>query len=137
MDSDPAAFNIRAKKLFVAGVDDDILEEIYNFPFPTRRMTVDQLHAVTKRLENSKATLGLTSLECHCLFNHRYLLPRKHTFHEHIYGEARFLTADAWKTFQILFEESEFEVYENRVAVEIERRQQAINELMERTRDAY
>ena len=65
------------------------------------------------RLEKGKGVPGLTSLDCYCLFRIRYLLPCKHIFHEHFYGN-KLLTADVWRMFQGMFEESGFEVYESR-----------------------
>ncbi len=148
-DSEIAALNFRTKKLSVADVDDEILGEIHKFPFPMQRLIIDQLCAVTKRLENGKAAPGLTSLECYCQFHHRYLLPCKHIFHEHIYGETRLLTPDVWNSFQKMFEESGFEVYVSRAVIEVQEIEQTeaereaecrrlmVNELMERTRDLY
>ena len=99
------------------------------------------------RIEKGKSVPGLTSLNCHCLFCNRYLLPCKHIFHEHIYGNSKLLTADVWKIFQGMFEESGFEVYENRELViefvqseqqkEVENRRLVVAELTERVRDKY
>ena len=99
------------------------------------------------RIEKGKSVSGLTSLNCHCLFRNRYLLPCKHIFHEHIYGNSKLLTADVWKIFQGMFEESGFEVYENRELViefvqseqqkEVENRRLVVAELTERVRDKY
>ena len=89
------------------------------------------------------------SLDCHRLFHTRYMLPCKHIFHEHIYGTTRLLTANAWRTFQEVFEESGFEVYEGRELVmadvseqteeekRAENRRLAVNELTERLRHKY
>ena len=63
------------------------------------------------RIEKGKSAPGLTSLDCYCLYRNRYLLPCKHIFHEHIYGD---LKLDAWRMFQGMFEEGGFEVYESR-----------------------
>ena len=69
------------------------------------------------RIESGKSAPGLTSLDCHCLFRNRYLLPCKHIFHEHMYGNSKLLTTDVWKIFQKMFEESGFEIYESRESV--------------------
>src|SRR4051794_13838081 len=98
------------------------------------------------RLEKGKGVPGLTSLDCHCLFRHRYLLPCKHIFHEHMYGN-KLLTADVWKMFREIFEESGFEVYDSRESFieyvqteqqkNAENRRIAMGELTERIRDRY
>ena len=112
-------------------------------------MIVTEFCAVEKRLEKGKAAPGLTSLSCHCLFFHRYLLPCRHIFHETIYGTAKLLTPDAWEKFQNMFDETGFEIYTHRelVVLEVsnmteaekgtENRKLAINELTERMRDIY
>ena len=75
-------------------------------------------------------------------------LPCKHIFHEHIYVATRLLTANAWRTFQEVFKESGFEVYEEweLVMVDVseqteekraENRRLAVNELTERLRHKY
>jgi hypothetical protein len=79
-------------------------------------MLIKEVGAVMDRLEKGKCTPGLISLECHCLFRNRYLLPCKHIFHEHMYGN-QLLTDNAWKKFQELFEENGFEIYEQRELV--------------------
>ena len=98
------------------------------------------------RLEKGKAVPGLTSLNCYCLFRNRYLLPCKHIFHEHLYGN-KLLTADVWSMFREMFEESGFEVYESRESfIEYaqteqqkgaEHRRLVVAELTERMRDRY
>ena len=99
------------------------------------------------RIEKGKSALGLISLNCFCLFCNRYLLPCRHIFHEHMYGNVKLLTADAWRAFQRIFEESGFEVYESREQViefmqteqqkEAECRRLTVAELTERVRDRY
>lgn len=125
-----------------------MLEEIRKFPYPFQQLLVKEACAVMGRLEKGKGAPGLTLLECYCLFRSRYLLPCRHIFHEHSYGAIKLLTADVWKTFQELFEESGFEVYERRELVieEITKTEQqkkeenlklTVNELNERVRDKY
>ena len=77
------------------------------------------------------------------------MLPCKHIFHEHTYGTNRLLTTEAWKSYQEMFEESGFEVYERRELVTMElsgrseeekraeNRRHAINELTEKLRGKY
>ncbi|PKC57479.1 hypothetical protein RhiirA1_472440 [Rhizophagus irregularis] len=70
-----------------------------------------------------------------------------HIFYEHMYGNTKLLTADVWKMFQEMFEESGFEVYESRESVitfvqtekqkDIENRRLTVAELTERVRDRY
>ena len=146
MDSEIAAQAFYTKRLSVTGVDDETLEQIHKFPFPVQKAIIDELFAVQKK---GKPAPELTSASCHCLFHHRYLLPCKHIFHEHIYGVNKLLTADTWRAFQQLFAENGFEIYEHRERVEIaeprqvgnerdaERRRLAVNELMERVRNRF
>ena len=99
------------------------------------------------RIEKGKGVPGLTTPNCHCLFRNRYLLPCRHLFHEHIYGNAKLLTVDVWKVFQGMFEECGYEIYEGRESViefvqtkqqkEAENRRLTVVELTERIRDRY
>ena len=143
-DSESVAFNFRSKKISAYGLEDEILEEIHKFPFPLQQMLVKEASAVVDRLAKGKGAPGLTSLDCHCLFRSRYLLPCKHIFHD-----TKLLTVNAWKEFQELFEENGFEVYQSRELVivddpeqteeekKIENRRLFVNELSERLRDRY
>ena len=77
------------------------------------------------------------------------MLPCKHIFYEQTYGPRKLLTANAWRNFQRMFDESGFEVFERRELVSLEpfekdetdraatNRKLTINELIERTRDQY
>jgi len=145
-DAESVSFDFRIKKISAYGVDNDILEEIKKFPFPFQQLIIKEACAVMNRLEKGKGVPGLTSLDCYCLFRHRYLLPCKHIFHEHMYGN-KLLTPDVWQMFCKIFEESGFEVYESRelfieyVQTEqqksAEDRRIAVSELTERMRDRY
>ena len=145
-EAESASFNFRIKKISAYGVDDDILEEIKKFPFPFQQLIVKEACAVMNRLEKGKGVPGLSSLDCFCLFRHRYLLPCKHIFHEHMYGN-KLLTADVWQMFRATFEENGFEVYESRESFieyvqpeqqkSAENRRIAVGELTERMRDRY
>jgi len=146
-DSEKVAFDFHVKKISAYGVENDIIEEIHKFPFPFQQLLIKEACAVMNRLANGKGAPGLTSLDCHCLFRNRYLLPCKHIFHEHMYGNIKLLTDDVWETFQKMFEESGFEVYEHRESViefmqteqqkKAENRRLAVIELTERVRDRY
>lgn len=114
-------------------------------------MLISEFCAVEKRIEKGKAAPGLTSLNCHCLFFHRYLLPCRHIFHENMYGTMKLLIPDVWKKFQQMFDESGFEIYIHRELVDLEvpvfkiteaerameNRRLAVSELTERIRDMY
>ena len=99
------------------------------------------------RIEKGKDASGLTSLDCYCLFYKRYLLPCKHIFYEHMYGNMKLLTADIWRMFQEIFEESGFEIYKSYELVmefvqtkkqkEAENQRLTIVELTERMHDRY
>ncbi|CAG8822871.1 3038_t:CDS:1, partial [Dentiscutata erythropus] len=103
-----ATFNFHIKKVSAYGVDNDIMEEIHKFPLPFQNLLIREACSIINRLEKGKGTPGLTSLDCHCLFYNRHLLPCKHIFHENMYGN-KLLTAEVWKRFQEMFEESGFE----------------------------
>ena len=84
-----------------------------------------------------------------CRFFTRYLVPCRHMFHEHIYGETKILTDVVWKRFQDIFEENGMTVYEHRELVglpapqlteaeqEAERLRNEMNEITERLRDSF
>ncbi|CAB4438152.1 unnamed protein product [Rhizophagus irregularis] len=145
-EAESTSFDFRIKKISAYGVDVDILEEIQKFPFPFQQLIIREACAVMNRLEKGKSMPGLTSLDCFCLFRHRYLLPCKHIFHEHMYGN-KLLTTDVWQMFREIFEESGFEVYESRESFieyvqteqqkNAENRRIAVGELTERMRDRY
>jgi hypothetical protein len=116
-DFKSAAFNFRVKKVSAYGVEKDIIEEIHKFPLPFQHLLIKETCAIMDRLEKGKGAPGLTLLDCHCLFCNRYLLPCKHIFHEHMYGNMKLLTTDVWRMFQKIFEKSGFEVYEHRELV--------------------
>ncbi len=78
------------------GVDDEILCEIYKFPFSIQQMLIGEICAVEGQIEKSKPASGLTSLHCYCLFFHQYLLPCHYVFHENMYGTIKLLTSDVW-----------------------------------------
>jgi hypothetical protein len=112
-DSEKTAFEFHTKKISIYEVNDDIIKEIHKFPFPFQHLIVKEACAIMDRIEKGKSALGLISLDCFCLFRNRYLLPCRHIFHEHMYGNVKLLTADVWRAFQRIFEESGFEVYES------------------------
>ncbi|GES83591.1 hypothetical protein GLOIN_2v1777773 [Rhizophagus clarus] len=148
-DSEYVSFEFHTKNISAIGIDHVILHEIHKFPFPVQQMLVNEFNAVQGRIEKGKPTPGLISLNCNCLFFRRFLLPCRHIFHEHVYGDIKLLTVDIWEKFQKMFEEAGFEIYMHRELVEIEEpkkteaekaaenRRLTINELMERTRDIY
>ncbi|CAB5217379.1 unnamed protein product [Rhizophagus irregularis] len=88
------AYEFRTKKISAIGIDDEILDEIHKFPFPVQQMLINEFCAVEGRIEKGKAAPGLTSLNCNCLFFHRYLLPCRHIFHENMYGTMKLLIPD-------------------------------------------
>ena len=145
-DSEKVAFNFRTKKISAFGISEDILKEIQKFPYPFQKLLIKEASAVIDRIEKGKCAPGLTSLDCHCLFRNRFLLPCKHIFHEHMYGSVELLTTQVWELFQRMFEESGFEIYESRELVMVEQTEQqkeaesrklTVNELTERIRDGY
>ncbi len=142
-DAEKVAFDFRTRHISVANISEDILVQIHKLPLPIQRLVTDEATSVSKRLEKGKLPPGLQPAECHCRFFHCYLLPCRHIFHEHIYGDKKLLTEDAWKSFQQMFEETGFEVYERRERIETdehfqiegereaEARRLAMNELIE------
>ncbi|CAG8599622.1 7025_t:CDS:2 [Rhizophagus irregularis] len=105
--AESASFDFRIKKVSTYGVDDDILKR--------------------------KGVPGLTSLNCFCLFHHRYLLPCKHIFHKHMYGN-KLLTAEVWKMFHQMFEEKYVQTEQQKGA---ESQKIAVGELTKRMCDRY
>ena len=75
-------------------MENDIIEEIHKFPLPFQHLLIKEACAVMDRIEKGKGVPGLTSLDCYCLFRNRYLLPCKHIFHEHMYGNVKLLTTN-------------------------------------------
>ncbi|PKC58464.1 hypothetical protein RhiirA1_541059 [Rhizophagus irregularis] len=146
-DSKSATFDFHVKKVSAYGVEKDIIKEIHKFPLPFQHLLIKEACAIMDRLEKGKGAPGLTSLDCHCLFHNRYLLPCKHIFHEHMYGDVKLLTTDVWRMFQKIFEESGFEVYEHRELViefvqteqqkKAKSRKLTVFELTERVCDRY
>ncbi|CAG8801287.1 18135_t:CDS:1, partial [Racocetra persica] len=118
-DAEYVVFEFCTKRISTFGIDHEILNEVYKFPYPIQKMVVDEIFVVAKKLEKSKGPPGLISLDCQCLFFCRYLLPCRHIFHDHIYGTNK-LTIDSWRKFQRIFEDNGFEIYESRELVEIE-----------------
>jgi hypothetical protein len=145
-EAEGAAFDFHIKKVSAYGVEEDIIKEIQKFPFPFQRLIIKEACSVMDRIEKGKGAPGLNSLDCSCSFRNRYLLPCKHIFHEHMYGN-ELLTAEVWQKFREMFEESGFQVYESRetfiefVQTEqqksAENRKIALGELTERMRDKY
>jgi hypothetical protein len=64
------------------------------------------------RINKGKPPPGLTTPECHCPVFHRYLLPCRHIFQEHIFGNNRLLTEG-------ISVEAGYEIYEHRELVEL------------------
>jgi hypothetical protein len=147
-DARRAELQFRIRKLSVAAVDDAILAEIHKFPFPVQRLLADEALAVLSRIEKGKEPPGLIEPECHCRFFTHYLIPCRHIFHEHFHGMTRLLTGHVWQSFQDVFAEAGYSVYERREAVEVpenetEEQRQAenlrlrMNEITERFRDLF
>jgi hypothetical protein len=130
-------------------LSDDVIQEIHKFPFPIQKLLGDEALAVNGRLEQGKAPPNLFAAECDCQFFARYLLPCRHIFHQHMFGQTKILTENMWHSFQIMFEESGFEVYEHRehfdtskvkptqAERDTEHLRTRVEELNERLRDKY
>jgi hypothetical protein len=139
----------RTKKLSLVLLSDDLLGEIHKFPFPIQKLLGNEALAVNDRLEKGKLPPNLVTAECSCNFFSCYLLPCRHIFHEHMFGQCKLLTASVWHSFQAMFEESGFEVYEHRERVTIpqhkptqaekdaEHLRVRVEEINERVRDTY
>ncbi|RHZ63302.1 hypothetical protein Glove_330g7 [Diversispora epigaea] len=121
-DAEYIVFEFRTKQISVVGIDFKIIGQIHKFPFPIQQKIVSEVHTVEKRIEKGKDVPVLTSLNCYCLFFRQYLLPCRHIFHNHLYGEKKLLTTNTWEQFQQMFMESgfKFKVYISRELVEIE-----------------
>lgn len=142
------AVNFRTKRISLANIRSEFLTEIHKFPFPIQKLLAEEVHAVSKRLQEGKEVPNLTSAECSCRFFNRYMLPCRHIFHEQLCG-ADILTTEVWECFQRTFEEGGMEVYQVRDLVEVPVIQQSavekaaeksrlmMHELFEKTRDNY
>jgi len=117
--SEKVGFNFRLKKLSVADIDDDILQQLHRFPYPIQMLIANEFAGMTSRIAKGKPPPNLATAECHCLFFNRYMLPCRHVFHQHLYGDAQLLANDVWQAFQSTFEEAGFEVYEHRERIEL------------------
>lgn len=143
------ARTFRTKKISLVLLSDELLQEIHKFPFPVQKLLGNEALAVNNRLEKGKPPPGLDTAECHCSFFSRYLLPCCHIFHEHLFGQNKLLTDITWHSFQAMFNECGFEVYEHCERVEAckHKRSQAekdaehlrvrVEEVSERLRGAY
>ncbi|CAG8819394.1 21640_t:CDS:1, partial [Gigaspora rosea] len=89
------AIEFRTKRISLANIRPEVLNEIHKFPFPLQRLIAEEVHAVAKRLEEGKCLPNLASAECSCRFFNRYMLPCRHIFHEQLCG-ANILTPEAW-----------------------------------------
>lgn len=130
-------------------MSDDLLNEIHKFPFPIQKLLGNEAQAVNGRLEKGKPPPDLVTAECHCRFFSCYLLPCRHIFHEHMFGQNKLLTDSVWQFFQHMFQESGYEVYEHRERVTAPQHQQTqaerdaehlrvrVEEINERVRDKY
>ncbi|KAF8950179.1 hypothetical protein BGZ46_004691 [Entomortierella lignicola] len=143
------AFNFSAKSIAIAGLGGDILSQIQKFPYPIQKSMATEANRMMERIENGKLPPNLQTVECHCRFFRRYMLPCKHMLHQLCFGPNKFLTSEVWIAFQRIFQENGLSVYEKRQVVEIptvqpteedvatETRRLKVNELMERVRDRF
>ncbi|CAG8763975.1 3951_t:CDS:1, partial [Cetraspora pellucida] len=104
------AIEFHTKRISLANIKLEILNEIYKFPFTTQKLITEEVHAVAKRLEKGKYLPNLASAKCLCRFFNWYMLSCHHIFHKQLCG-ANILTPKAWVNFQRTFEESGMEVY--------------------------
>ncbi|RHZ57021.1 hypothetical protein Glove_395g66 [Diversispora epigaea] len=95
IDSEYVAFEFRTKKISVMGLDDEILNEFYKFPYPIQRILADEVCAVENRIEKGKSAPGMTSA-------------------------TKLLTANSWRNFQWMFEEGSFEIYIRNELIEVD-----------------
>ncbi|CAG8593126.1 4178_t:CDS:1, partial [Gigaspora rosea] len=112
------ASEFRTKRISLANVRPEVLNEIHKFPFPVQRLVAEKVHAVAKRLEEEKGLPNLASAECSYRFFNRYMLPCHYIFHEQLCG-VNILTLEVWESFHRAFEEGGMEVYQTRGLVEI------------------
>jgi hypothetical protein len=129
-----------------------VIKQVHKFPFPVQLLIVGEAQEMSARIEKGKAPPEMSIPECDCLFFRRYLLPCRHILHAHIFGTdppEQLLTAEDWKKFQQMFDESGLDVYRSRELVEApvhieteEERQQTryklkANALLENVRNGF
>ncbi|CAG8583489.1 13906_t:CDS:2 [Cetraspora pellucida] len=119
MAAKETAINFCTKRISLANIRPEILTEVHKFPFPFQKLITEEVHAISKRLEEGKCAPNLASAEC------------------------------SYRFFNRTFEEGGMEVYQTCSIVEVpviqnsvekkaaEKSQSRMNELFERTQDCY
>ncbi|CAG8768151.1 6920_t:CDS:2, partial [Gigaspora rosea] len=87
------AINFHTKRISLANIRAEIITEIHKFPFPLQKLIAEEVHAISKRLEEGK-TLQVQNACIDSLI-------------------------ETWDYFQRTFEESGMEVYQTRGIVEV------------------
>ncbi|CAG8479490.1 1369_t:CDS:2 [Gigaspora rosea] len=118
MTAKETAINFHTKRISLANIRPKIITEIHKFPFPLQKLIAEEVHAISKRLDEGKCAPNLASAECSCRSFNRYMLPYRHIFHKQLCG-SNILTPETWDYFQRTFEESGMEVYQTRGIVEV------------------
>ncbi|CAG8774189.1 9157_t:CDS:2 [Cetraspora pellucida] len=59
MAAKETAINFRTKRISLANIRPEILTEVHKFPFPFQKLIAEEVHAVTKRLEEGKCLPNL------------------------------------------------------------------------------
>ena len=122
--------------------------QIRQFPFPVQKLLAFRLRIAEQMLEDGELPSNdiPDDLSCDCLFYRRYLLPCEHIFHFDLTYHV--ITSDKWDSWAHMFEESGFEIYEDRVQIEVDReidieltaplhRKAKIQEITESIRERY
>ncbi|CAG8828684.1 24255_t:CDS:1, partial [Cetraspora pellucida] len=142
------AIEFCTKRISFANTRPEILNKIHKFLFPFQKLIAEEVHAISKRLEEGKCVPNLESVDCLCRFFNRYILLCRHIFHEQLCS-ANILMSETWRNFQKTFEENGMEVYQTHGIVEVpviqksltektaEKSQSKMNKLFEQTRDYY
>ncbi|KAK9369388.1 hypothetical protein V1509DRAFT_645974 [Lipomyces kononenkoae] len=88
----------------------ELYPELRNFPVPIQKLLIGEIEEMMK-LANEPEFIDPNEIESDCVFYRQYLLPCRHIFLTHLhYG---ILTPDKWQMYELMFEESGFEIYES------------------------
>ncbi|CAG8509342.1 15205_t:CDS:2 [Cetraspora pellucida] len=151
LDSEKTAINFFQKCISIFDFNDETIEQIHKFPYPIQKLMTSEITAMNKRVEKRKLLPNLIAPKCTCLFFCRYLVPCKHIFHQHLFGQAsnKLLTINIWKRLQDMFVKEGIAIYEgNKITKilvpvqtleekEMKARRLHIGEIMEKIYDRY
>ncbi|CAG8562667.1 8740_t:CDS:2, partial [Scutellospora calospora] len=130
-DAKVAAIDFRTKKISIANIRPEHLVEIQKFFFLIQKLIAEEVHTVSKRLEEGKRVPNLKTADCSCKFFTKYMLPCRHIFHEQLCSDSSILTSESRQLVEVLLIQL-LDAEKN-----IKKSRQVMNELFEGTKDQY